>query len=615
MMNHHVHVTDVLVIGAGLAGERAAIEASLAGLDVTVLSLVPPRRSHSTAAQGGMQASLGNCAMGQGDNPDIHFEDTVKGSDWGCDQDVARLFCETAPIAVRQMAHWGVPWSRVVAGKRKLPSGKVIEEPAENEGLITARDFGGTAKWRTCYTADGTGHTLQYTMDSVVIKLGITVHDRMEAISLIHDGEKCLGAVARCLRTGNLVAYVAKSTVIATGGYGRLYTASTNAVINEGTGMSIALDTGLVPLGNMEAVQFHPTGLVPVWILITEGARGDGGYLLDKNLHRFMPDYEPKKKELASRDVVSRRMIQHIRKGYGVDSPYGPHLWLDIRHLGAKHINTNLREIANICRNFRGIDPVKELIPVRPTQHYSMGGVRTNIDGKVYGLKNLFALGEAACWDLHGFNRLGGNSLAETIVSGMIVGRKVAEHTQGVTLEYSGKLIQDNLAQQEERINNLIRGKNGKENPYKLRNEMGQVLMDYVGIFRNEQGLKTAVAKLQELHARAQKIGLQTDGRGPSPELSQALRVPGMIRLALCIAYGALQRKESRGSHAREDYPKRDDVNWLKRTLAYWPEGAELPKLDYEPVKITELPPGDRGYGESSASSTQDQPAGGGNNG
>lgn len=597
------HVSDVLIVGAGLAGERAAIEASSHGLNVTILSLVPPRRSHSTAAQGGMQASLGNCAMGHGDNPDVHFLDTVKGSDWGCQQDVARLFVETVPIAVRQMAYWGIPWSRVVAGKRTLPDGRVIEETPEYEGLINARNFGGTAKWRTCYTSDGTGHTLQYTVDSIVVKMGITVHDRTEAIALIHDGTRCLGVVARCLRTGKLLAYLARATVIATGGYGRLYSASTNAVINEGTGMSLALDTGIVPLGNMEAVQFHPTGLVPVWILITEGARGDGGYLLDKNEYRFMPDYEPAKKELASRDVVSRRMTQHMRKGFGVDSPCGPHLWLDIRHLGAKHINTNLREIANICRNFIGVDPVHQLIPVRPTQHYSMGGVRTNIDGAAYGLKGLFAVGEAGCWDLHGFNRLGGNSLAETIVSGMIVGKKLSEYALGSDLQFSSQLVEEHVRQQDARLANLISGKNGKENVYKLRNEMQQTLMDNVGIFRNGTALQTAVNKLQELHERASHIGLVSDGCGANPELASALRLPGMIRLALCIAYGALQRTESRGSHAREDYPRRDDVNWLKRTLAYWRPGANLPELKYEPVKITELPPGDRGYGESSAQS------------
>ncbi|SFG66249.1 fumarate reductase flavoprotein subunit [Desulfotomaculum arcticum] len=603
MSVYQTFITDCLVVGAGLAGERIAVEAASQGQDVILLSLVPPRRSHSTAAQGGMQASLGNCAMGEGDNPDVHFADTVKGSDWGCEQDVARMFVETAPVAVREMAVWGVPWNRIVAGKRTLPDGRELEEKKEKEGLITARDFGGTAKWRTCYTADGTGHTLQYTMDTIVIKLGITVHDRTEAISLIHDGENCFGVVARCLRTGDLRVYIAKSTVICTGGYGRLYSASTNAVINEGNGMFVALNSGVVPLGNMEAVQFHPTGMVPVWILITEGARGDGGYLLDKNKYRFMPDYEPKKKELASRDVVSRRMIQHIRAGNGVDSPYGPHLWLDIRHLGAKHINTNLREIANIARNFAGVDPVKDLIPVRPTQHYSMGGIRTNSDGYAYGLKGLFAAGESACWDLHGFNRLGGNSLAETITAGRIIGKKVAEYTKDATISYNYQLVDSAVKEQESRIKALVNGWNGKENVYELRNEMEKNLMDYVGIFRKGPDLEKAVSNLREVYHRSLKLGLRSNGEGANPELAQALRLPGMIKLALCISYGALTRTESRGSHAREDYPKRDDVNWLKRTLAYWPEGADLPELKYEPVKITELPPGDRGYGESSAQS------------
>lgn len=603
MSQYDICTTDVLIVGAGLAGERTAIEAASHGLNVMILSLVPPRRSHSSAAQGGMQASLGNSTMGKGDNTDVHFADTVKGSDWGCDQDVARLFVDNAPLAVRQMAFWGVPWNRIVAGSH-MYDGKEIQEDPDKEGLITARNFGGTAKWRTCYTADGTGHTLLYTMDSIVMKLGITVHDRMEIVSLIHDGKRCSGVVARCLRTGMLRVYTAKSTVIATGGYGRVYGASTNAIINEGSGMFVALETGIVPLGNMEAVQFHPTAIVPSWILITEGARGDGGFLLDKNLHRFMPDYEPNKKELASRDVVSRRIMQHIRDGYGVDSTYGAHVWLDIRHLGEKHINTNLREIANICRNFRGVEPVTDLIPVRPAQHYSMGGIRTNIDGMAYGLEGLFALGEAACWDMHGFNRLGGNSLAETIVAGMIVGKKIAEYTKEASLNVSSTMIEEHVNLQEDRIQTLIHCRKGKENVYELRKEMEQTLSENVGIFRSEEPLNKAVAKLHELHQRSYHVGLRSAGQGANPELASALRITGMIRLAYCIAAGALARQESRGSHYREDHPKRDDENWLKRTLAYWPIGADQPALEYEAVKITELQPGDRGYGEASKAAT-----------
>ncbi len=591
------HISDVLVIGAGLAGERVAIEAAMNGHEVTILSLVPPRRSHSTAAQGGMQASLGNVAKGYGDNPDIHFADTVKGSDWGCDQEVARLFVELAPVATRQMSQWGVPWTRVVPGKRTLPNGEEVDELPEKAGLIAQREFGGTAKYRTCYAADGTGHVLQYAMDSVVVKLGITVHDRTEAIALIHDGKKCYGAVVLCLRTGTLRTYLAKAVVIATGGYGRMYGVSTNAVINEGTGMAIALETGVAPLGNMEAVQFHPTGIVPAAILVTEGCRGDGGYLLDKNLHRFMPDYEPVKKEIASRDVVSRWMLHHIRQGFGVDSPYGPYLWLDLRHLGAEHVCTNLREVHAICKNFLGIDCVDALIPVRPTQHYSMGGVRTNRDGEVYGLNGLFAAGEAACWDLHGFNRLGGNSLAETIVAGMVVGERVSQYAGEQSLEFPFALVADAVKAQQQRLDDLRGHLGGGEDVYALRKAMEETLLHKVGIFRTGEALQEAVNALQELYARSANVRLQSSGIGPNPELCAALHLRGMLKLALCISYGALTRTESRGSHYREDYPKRDDDRWLKRTLAYWPPGADMPELTYEPVNITELPPGDRGYG------------------
>jgi fumarate reductase flavoprotein subunit len=292
--------------------------------------------------------------------------------------------------------------------------------------LIDARDFGGTKKWRTNYVADGTGHSLLYTMSDQAIASGIPVHERTEAIALIHDGGRCYGAIVRNLVTGELLAYVARATCIATGGFGRIYRVSTNAVINEGIGAAIALETGVAALGNMEAVQFHPTGIFPAGILVTEGCRGDGGLLLDKNEHRFMPDYEPEKAELASRDVVSRRMEEHILAGLGMRSRFGEHLWLDIRLLGKQHIKTNLREVKEICQHFLGIDPAAELIPVRPAQHYSMGGIRTDYRGQSQTLRGLFSAGEAACWDIHGFNRLGGNSVAETVVAGMIVGEYIA---------------------------------------------------------------------------------------------------------------------------------------------------------------------------------------------
>lgn len=596
---NNTYTSDVLVIGAGLAGERIAVAAAHEGLNVIILSLVPARRSHSSAAQGGMQAALGNAAKGKGDNSTVHWLDTVKGSDWGADQEVARIFADTAPVAMREMAHFGVPWNRVVGGpKEYFIKGKkvVVEEDHNKEGLITARDFGGTAKWRTCYTADGTGHTVLYTMDNMVSQLGITVHDRMEALCLIHSGGRCNGAVVRSLRDGSLSVYFAKSTVIATGGYGRIYGASTNAVINEGTGDALALETGIVPLGNMEAVQFHPTGIVPTDILITEGCRGDGGFLLDKDEYRFMPDYEPEKQELASRDVVSRRMAEHMKKGKGVDSPYGQHLWLDLRHLGEEHLTTKLREVYEIARYFTGVNPVTELVPVRPTQHYSMGGIRVNKDGHAYSLEGLFSAGEAACWDMHGFNRLGGNSLAETVVAGMVVGTKVAEFTKKAKLESSSSLAEEFKAKVEKRIKNLYDNP-GSESVVALKKEMADILLHKVGIFRTGSDLESAKSGLRNLLKRADNVKVKTSAPGVNPELTAALRIKGMIKIAMTIAYGAFERKESRGAHTRDDYPDRDDVNWLKRTLARWPEGADEPVLTYEPVGIIDLPPGDRGYG------------------
>ncbi|MCL1057080.1 fumarate reductase flavoprotein subunit [Shewanella gelidimarina] len=598
--------TDSLVIGAGLAGLRVAIASKERGLDTLVLSLVPAKRSHSAAAQGGMQASLGNTVKGMGDDEDVHFQDTVKGSDWGCDQDVARMFAHCAPKAVRELANWGVPWTRVTKGPRQVVvnAEKVtIEEAEEAHGLINARDFGGTKKWRTCYTADGTGHSLLYAVDNKAISMDIPVHERMEALSLIHDGKRCHGVVARCLVTGELRAYVAKSTTIATGGYGRIYEVSTNAIICEGIGQALALETGVAKLGNMEAVQFHPTAIVPVGILTTEGCRGDGGLLRDKDGHRFMPDYEPEKKELASRDVVSRRMTEHMRKGKGVDSPYGPHLWLDITLLGRKHVETNLREVKEICENFLGIDPAKDWIPVRPTQHYSMGGIRTDATGQNPQLKGLFSVGEAACWDMHGFNRLGGNSLAETVVGGMIIGKYVADFCQQNTLEIDTGLVESFVGKVQSEIDDLVDGE-GTESPFELKKQMQRIMMDYVGIFRNGPELEKAVNELQELLKRAQALGLKCKKRHANPELVEALRVKRMLKVALTVAAGAAARTESRGAHAREDFPQRNDKDWLNRTLASWPNAEALsPTLEYEQLDVMkmELPPGYRGYGINNA--------------
>lgn len=603
-----INYTDVLVIGGGLAGLRAAVGARRRGHDVTILSLVPPKRSHSAAAQGGMQASLGNTVKGEGDNEDVHFEDTVRGSDWGCDQEVARLFVHTAPQAVRELAAWGVPWNRVKAGDREVVmDGKrvTLTERPEAHGLITARDFGGTKKWRTCYVSDGTGHAMLYAVSDQAVAESIPVHERMEAIALIHEGGRCHGAIVRNLVTGELSAYVAKATCIATGGFGRIYRVTTNAVINEGIGSAIALETGAAVLGNMEAVQFHPTTIFPAGILVTEGCRGDGGLLKDAAGHRFMPDYEPEKKELASRDVVSRRMEEHIRAGHGVKTRFGDHLLLDITLLGAAHIDGKLREVKEICQHFLGIDPATDMIAVRPAQHYSMGGIRTDARGQARGLAGLFSCGEAACWDLHGFNRLGGNSVAETVVAGMIVGETMADFVESAAgdLHVSTALVRECLEREQAKLDTLLMG-DGTENASELMRRMQEIMTDKVGIFRRGDLLQEAVDELQALLLKSRKIGVATKRAGANPELVTAYRLQKMLKLALCVAYGALQRTESRGAHYREDYPQRDDANWLKRTLASWSDDFQtLPTLGYEELDVAamELPPGWRGYGAKNA--------------
>jgi fumarate reductase flavoprotein subunit len=596
--------TDVLVIGGGLAGLRIAIGAKRRGHDAIILSLVPPKRSHSAAAQGGMQASLGNVTKGQGDNEDVHFEDTVKGSDWGADQRVVRMFVNTAPKAVRELADWGLPWSRVRQGDREviINGEKVtITEREAAHGLVAQRDFGGTKKWRTCYVADATGHAMLFAVSDRAIAEGVPVHERTEALALIHDGTRCYGAVVRDLISGELVAYVAKATAIATGGAGRVYRVTTNAVICEGIGAALALETGVAQLGNMEAVQFHPTGIVPAGILVTEGCRGDGGLLRDVDGHRFMPDYEPEKKELASRDVVSRRMEQHIQAGKGVKSRFGEHLWLDITLLGRRHIEHNLREVKDICQYFMGVDPAEQWIPVRPAQHYTMGGVRTNHTGQSPTLRGLFAAGEAACWDMHGFNRLGGNSVAETVVAGMIVGEYISDFVESAKgdIAIPTALIREAVLAERAKLDVLLNSR-GTEKADALKIEMQQIMTDKVGIFRTGKDLEEAVHRLQELMVRSRNIGLRYRIDGPNPELVTAYRVQKMLKIALCMATGALARTESRGAHFRADYPRRDDAAWLRRTLATWEKpGDTLPCLHYEPLDVLsmELPPGWRGYG------------------
>ena len=594
--------TDVLVIGGGLAGLRMAVAAKRRGHDSIVLSLVPPKRSHSKAAQGGMQASLGNVIKGAGDNEDVHFGDTVRGSDWGADQEVVRMFVNTSPKAVRELAAWGCPWSRITPGDRQviINGEKVtITERKEAQGLVAQRDFGGTKKWRTCYVSDCTGHAMLNTVTDRIIAEQVPVIERVEALTLIHDGKRCYGAIVRDLITGELMAYVSKATAIATGGAGRIYRVTTNAVICDGTGYDLALGTGVATLSNMEAIQFHPTGIFPAGILVTEGCRGDGGLLRDVDGHRFMPDVEPEKKELASRDVVSRRMEERIAQGKGVKSRFGEHIWLDITLLGEHHIKHKLREVYEICHYFLGVDPTKEWVPVRPAQHYTMGGVRTNPTGESPTLKGLFAAGEAARWDMHGFNRLGGNSVAETVVAGMIVGEFIADFCDkpenGIDIPTS--IIYDALAKQEAALKHFTTN-GGNEDAVALRTRMQEIMTTKIGIFRKGADMESAVSELEDLYKRSCNVPVK-DMAGPNPELVYAYRTQKMLRVALTVAAGAAARKESRGAHFREDFPVRDDVTWLHRTIATWKEGDTLPTLSYQALDISkmELPPGFRGYG------------------
>ncbi|HDS30975.1 MAG TPA: FAD-binding protein [Firmicutes bacterium] len=583
----HIYDYDVVVIGAGLAGERAAIEANRQGANVAIISLVQPRQSHSNAAQGGIQCSLDN--MGEhsaGDDWKLHFDDTVRGSDWGADQDVIERATRAAPRIVRELEYWGTPFNRT------------------SEGKIEQRNFGGTTVWRAAFAADFTGHALLYACDQEVLRAGIDVYWRMQVLSLILNGNRVIGCIVMDLRSGELLAFLARATILATGGAGRIYSETTNAVICRGDGLCIAYNTGLVPLGNMEAVQFHPTGLYPIWILLTEGCRGDGGVLRNKDGHEFMWDYAEKKGNLASRDVVSRSMMSEIRKGKGVEGPFGPHLWLDLTHLGAEKIMSRLRDVHDIARDFAGVDVIREMAPVRPVQHYTMGGVRTDIDARAKGVEGLYAAGECACWDMHGFNRLGGNSLLDTLVAGYYSGLNAAEEAKGISSQ-SGDLpaLHSELKLQKERIDKLI-VHDADENSQTLIGEMAEVMTHNVGIFRTGDVLKEGISKLLDLRARSERVGLKHKKSGANLELELALRVTGMIDIALAVAQGALMRTESRGAHYREDFPNRDDEKWLNRTLAYKQKDDYLPRLEYEDVVITHLQPGDRGYGEKAPPTT-----------
>ncbi len=564
-------VHDVIVIGGGLAGLRAAIEARKLGADVAVISKVPPIRSHSVAAQGGINAALG---FDSDDSWENHALDTVKGSDYLADQDAVEILAKEAPQRVLEMENWGTLFSR------------------DSKGRIAQRPFGGAGFPRTCYAGDRTGHSLLHTLHEQVLKAGIKVYKEWMITRLVQDNGKCIGATAMHLPDSRIEAFKAKATILATGGYGRIYKRSTNALINRGFGISLAYRAG-VPLQDMEFVQFHPTTLWGTNILITEGARGEGGYLLNKDNERFMKRYAPDMMELAPRDIVARAIQTEIDEGRGFSGGY---VHLDVTHLGQKIIDERLSGIRQIAIDFAGIDPVKEPIPVQPGQHYSMGGVASDKDGKT-PLEGLYAVGECACISVHGANRLGGNSLLDTVVFGQRAGRHAAKSVSKVKIETTpDNALFDALQSEKQSISDMMGG-NG-ESFATVKDELRETMQQYVGIFRDRAGLEVGLEKINNLKERGKTVKVKSSAKSFNLELLNALELKGMLDLAQVICKGALTREESRGAHFRTDFLERDDQNWLKHTLAYHtltPTSEGL-RLDYKDVTITSFKPRRREY-------------------
>ncbi len=559
---------DILVVGGGLAGLRAAIEAHISA-DVAVLTKVYPIRSHSVAAQGGVNAALGNNKSEGPDSVEAHTFDTVKGGDYLADQDSVEIMCQEGPRRVIELEHWGAPFSR------------------DENGLIAQRPFGGAGFPRTCYAADRTGHVMLHTLYEQALKRGIRMYNEWHALNLVVRDGRCLGVVALDFITGEMHAIGAKAVILATGGYGRLYSKSTNALINTGSVQAVAYRAG-VPLADMEFVQFHPTSLYGTNILITEGARGEGGTLLNSKLERFMSRYAPQTMELAPRDIVARAMQTEIAEGRGYEGGY---LLLDLRHLGARKIMERLPGIRQIALDFAGVDPVEEPLPVQPAQHYSMGGIPTDSDG-VTEMPGLYAAGECACVSVHGANRLGGNSLLETIVFGKRAGEHAARKA-GKSAPPAEDPLKAEVGIQQEALNAWLCAGEG-ERPADIRDDLTHLMMDKVGIFRHEAALKEAAAQIKELRARFSRMAVRNRTLRLNQELMTALDVRGMLDLAELVTLGALARTESRGSHFRTDHKERDDENWMKHTVARATQAG--PQLSYAPVRVTKYKPTKRVY-------------------
>ena len=564
---------DVLVVGAGLAGMRAAIAAHQAGANVAMISKVHPVRSHSNAAQGGINAAL----RGVEDSVDSHIFDTIKGSDYLGDQDAIELMCQQAPSEIIALEHMGVIFNR------------------DQEGRLGTRAFGGASYARTFFVADITGQAILHVMYEQIMKAGVRSYEEWFVTGLIVEDGECRGVVAMELFTGQLRAITAKATVMATGGMGRVYEPSTNALICSGDGMALAYRVGAT-LMDMEMVQYHPTTLASNGVLLTEAARGEGAYLLNSKGERFMDHYAPKMRELASRDVVSRAATTEIEEGRGVDGC----VLLDLRHLGRDLILTKLKYIHEVAMDFANVDITSDPVPIRPGQHYIMGGIKADQDGRTWddsgqgrwnGPRGLFAAGETACVSVHGGNRLGANSLLETVVFGKLAGETASAYARQLP-DFPASPA--HLADTEAWLKALTERPDNGDLTAKLRLELGEAMNEHVAVFRTEEGMQTALDKLNVLKERYQGLPVRHKGRIYNTDLVFHLELGYMLDVAEAITVSALARTESRGAHFRRDIPERNDAEWLKHTLVTQSDAG--PAIGYLPVTITRWQPQARVY-------------------
>jgi succinate dehydrogenase / fumarate reductase flavoprotein subunit len=560
---------DIVIVGAGLAGLRAAVAAAEVSdkLDIAVLSKHHPLRSHSVCAQGGTAA-----VMREKDSLDLHAFDTVKGADYLADQDVVEFFVKQAPKEIILTEHWGCPWSRTQDGK------------------IDQRPFGGHTFPRACFAADMTGfHEMHAIYGKAVTYSNVKFYDEWFVTSLIVENNAVIGLTAIEMATGKMLAIAAKAIIMATGGHERIYEFTTFSHTTTGDGMAMAYRAG-APLEDMEFVQFHPTGLVPSGVLITEGARGEGGYLINANGERFLKKYAPEKMELAPRDVISRAEQTEILEGRGLEGPYGPYIALDLRHLGEEKINERLPLIRDVAIKLGGVDPVKEPVPIRPAAHYSMGGIKANMKTET-PIAGLYAAGECSCISVHGANRLGTNSTAECLVFGAVAGEAAAGHAMKSTVH---EIPKEKLMAEEKRVYDGILGSEGSERVSAIRDEMRHIMNEKVWIYRTGEQLQTALKEIRELKRRFRHVKVDDKGKPFNTGFLSALQLDFMLELGEATIVSAISRTESRGAHSRTDYPKRDDQNWLKHTLAYYTKDG--PRLEYTPVTITKWSPVARTY-------------------